>query len=105
MKDKTCLEVIAIFTIALIVGTFSVVTHGWALSILWGWFVVPLFHVPLVTPLQASGVVLIIQFLTYKTGKDENEDKAEVLVKAFVASIIFPLMYVGLGWTVHQIAF
>lgn len=49
------------------------VWYGFVLSIMWGWFVVPTFHVaPLRIPF-AIGIGYIVQFLAHQTPKEEPE--------------------------------
>lgn len=69
--------------------------HGFALSIMWGWFIVPYFHVePLRIP-YAIGIAYTVSFLTHQTTKEEPET-AQVVTMA----ILKPLVLLAAGWIV-----
>ena len=70
---------------------------GYVLSILWGWFIVPLGVIPL--PLwHASGVAVLAGYLT----KQPNEDKRTTTAK--LLTIVFtPAVALGLGAIYHAL--
>ena len=47
--------------------------NGWVLSILWGWFIVPLGAMALSVP-AAIGVALVVSFLTHQYRSKANDD-------------------------------
>lgn len=103
MKDEkflTCLGALALVVGALVVG---IPMSGWALSVLWGWFVVPVFNVPNLSIAQAVGLSCIVSFFkSYKTGEpDKDKSWVDVAVGLIVSALLAPLLAVGFGWIVH----
>jgi putative Mn2+ efflux pump MntP len=83
---------VAIFLVletVFIIGIYSVL-NGWVLTILWNWFIIPVFHLPQLTIVQAIGVVMVIGYLTKEVdiNKEEKGTPKERLWKSLgVASI------------------
>lgn len=73
-----------LLTIGLIAA--SSILNGWVLSILWGWFLVPIFGLPPLSIPQAIGVYLVVGFLTKQmdTTKDEYLDRSKMIVATFL---------------------
>ncbi|MGC3984817.1 MAG: hypothetical protein QM777_08865 [Pseudorhodoferax sp.] len=79
---------------------------GLAVSVLWGWFVVPLFGLPALSIAQAYGIALLVGLLTHQESKaDKDEDGfAMVLGEAFLrapftAGLVLLISYVVKLWT------
>lgn len=72
----------------------SIVYRGWVLTMLWGWFLVPL-GIPAISIATALGIVLIVSMFTpnnetkseKKTG-DISDQLAEAMGKAFATPTI-----------------
>lgn len=99
-KFVSCLGVLAVAIGFTIVGA---VLNGWALSVLWGWFIVPVLKVPQLTILQAIGVAMVVSFLTknYSTS-DKSKGTADLIGDLIAATLINPVLTIGLGWIVLQ---
>lgn len=71
--------------------------NGVALKLLWGWFMVPTFGLPVISLVQALGIMIIISFLAHQhipMYKDfENEQ--------FFFLILIPVLAMAVGWIVH----
>ena len=76
---------------AVIVG--AIVVRGWALSILWGWFVVPVFKLPVLGIAQAVGLAFLVGMLV----PDKDRDWPTTIGRAFLT----PLLTLGFAWIVH----
>lgn len=87
-------------TIALM--AISSVLNGWALTILWSWFVVPVFGLPEFSIPVAIGVSMTASFLTHQRIDNSmgGKDSKEVLIEAFTDSLIKPFMFLGIGYIV-----
>lgn len=89
--------------ILLVVGLTAGISiyNGWALSTLWGWFVVPFFHLPPISIPQAIGISLIITLLTHQY-KDVQEKEREGWQKAvpLISVLSVPVVSVFIGWIV-----
>lgn len=85
-----------VVTIVVIVYTVASILEGWALSILWRWFVVPatVFH-PL-SVAQAIGIAITVNMLTATSAKDEND--GTFLLTLFLR----PIIVLAIGWIVFQ---
>lgn len=64
---------------------FAGILNGWVVSILWGWFVGPQFHLPSVGIAEAGGISLVISMLTYQdTPRDKDREWWEPLARMFM---------------------
>ena len=78
--------------------SFSVLVNGWALWLLWGWFMVPLLSLPSLTYFQSVGVGLVVSYATYTYVPSKEEDKENF----FLVVIVRPLVAVLLGFVIKQ---
>ena len=79
----------------------SVFMNGWALSLLWGWFISPPFGIPTLTIMQAFGVALVCSFVAIPHKSDSRDEKTR-LSDQITNSTIIPIVAVGIGWVVRQ---
>lgn len=92
------------------VGVLMVVSsvfNGYALSVLWGWFVVPTFGAPALDIVPAIGFAIMVSYLTYQT-HDYEVKKGWGLGETVVYIIIIlldiiakPSIALVFGWVVH----
>lgn len=91
----------------LIVGGFVVIgtiLMGWALSTLWGWFIVPVFRLPPLSITQAVGLALTVSLFkssSYQSNKEQSV--TDDIIKLFVNAIINPVFFVVLGWVILRL--
>ena len=79
----------------------SAIMNGLALSILWDWFVVPLFDVVRLSIPQAIGLAMIVSFLTYRSGATEKvQGKNWALLSAMLIAFLHPVLVVAIAWVV-----
>ena len=80
----------------------SVLLNGWALHILWGWFIAPVFGVPVLSIAQSIGVAMVIGFSTYQYIESTSDKNGrDRFAGAVGATVLRPLVSVALGWVVH----
>ena len=89
MKTITFFLVLAIITFL----------DGLTISILWGWFIVPIFFLPALSLFQAAGIGLLINFTTAQKPPRDKEfnfygNIAEVLAYKIIAVVIT----LSIGW-------
>jgi len=85
--------------VALIV--FSVLMNGYALSILWGWFFVPVLGLTKITISGAIGIALVVHYLTDQEQKnDNNREISKVLMEGFFKALFKPGFALLMGWIV-----
>lgn len=73
-NKPSCLLLFLLFMIAVVVGT---IVNGWVLSILWGWFVVPLFNLAPLTIPYAIGISTIFSMFIRRPESSKNDKKYE----------------------------
>ncbi len=100
MSALGCFGIVVLFVVAIPAG---IIMNGWVLSVLWGWFVVPLFHLPELTIPYAIGISTVIG-LFKKSTTDQNDKREfyEKLIEALIITFIAPLLTLGFGWIILQ---
>lgn len=84
--------------ISLVVGIAAVlaICSGFTLSILWGWFMVPVFHLPELSIPQAIGISVVIHFLTNKdAGRKDDREVSLPQILFYYPGVLL------LGWLIH----
>ncbi|MGD1852764.1 MAG: hypothetical protein ACFB2W_00795 [Leptolyngbyaceae cyanobacterium] len=98
--DVLALALLAIPGIAVVMAV-STILNGWALHLLWSWFVVPVFEaLPALTIGQSIGISMVVGFLTYQYHPEPKETKGGG--GAIVAVLLRPLFAVLFGLIVKQ---
>ena len=81
------LIIAATFTFAFIAFLITLISiaQGFVLATLWGWFVVPLFHLPELSIPFAIGITLVKGSISHYSPTDEDSKKAWInLASLFV---------------------
>ena len=78
----------------------SSLINGWALSLLWGWFIVPVFSAPALTLGQAIGIAMVVSFLTYQNFKS---DSSLTIADLFLSTFVRPVLVVIFGFAIKLI--
>ncbi|ULR87407.1 hypothetical protein [Comamonas sp. B21-038] len=73
---------------------------GFTLSVLWGWFVVPVFSLPALSVAQAYGIALVVRTAKgWDTRTDKNADSFGTLLgRAFMAAPLVSGVSLLFGW-------
>ena len=95
MKVLACLGVILGF---LLLAFLSAVWWGYALSVLWTWFVVPLGVKAISIP-HAYGLMLVGGMFLGARGIKDNNDK-EQWIESIIQAIVIPAVALLFGWIV-----
>ncbi len=77
--------------------------NGWALRVLWNWFLVPM-GAPAITLLGAIGIAIIVGFLQPRMTESKAKDSrssAEILLEAFLWIAARPLIAVAWAATIR----
>jgi high-affinity Fe2+/Pb2+ permease len=90
------LYILAAIGIPLLLAASSI-WRGFALSILWGWFIVPVFGLPALSIPFAIGLSLVVGFLT-----DHVDDKDGDWSAAVYKAAIGPAVALLIGWIVTK---
>lgn len=72
--------------------------RGWVLSVLWGWFAVPVFGAPPLGIAQAVGIAIVVGMFMPHIDRKEREG-AEAFSHA-MAMFAAPFVALGIGWIV-----
>ena len=85
--------------------TIASIWRGFVFMKLWAWFIVPVFHLPMLTIVIAIGVSMVVSFLTYhSTNIDRNDTRSssEKFTTDIAATIMYPATFLFLGWIVQM---
>jgi hypothetical protein len=90
------------FVLTTIFAVIAAPMSGWVFSIMWAWFVMPIFHLPALTIPQAIGIMFTVGMLTKQNIDVESpkRDKTERLIRTFALAVIAPLFTLLLAWIV-----
>jgi hypothetical protein len=80
--------------------------RGWALTMMWGWFVVPFGVMQISMPhaLGLSGCIALFHGISTASTKNksgEDDSPAVTVGKVFAMTLIVPLVIVGVGYIFH----
>lgn len=82
---------------------------SYVLTILWGWFITPLFALPALSLLQAAGLSLVINLIIAKPDVGSIAEKLEPMSherriwKMFKSAFQKPAFARGIGWIIHKL--
>lgn len=99
---------IGLLVYAVLIVAIASVCSGWAISVLWAWFVTPKFGLPFLSIAEAVGLSLVVGALTAKShaitqkGQTGETDWLRTCMKAAVLAVTPPLISVGFGWIILQ---
>lgn len=93
---------IVTFSAAIVVGG---IVNGWALSILWHWFLVPL-GVSQIGVAHAMGIAMTVAFATYqydaKVAYDKGASAADLMITLIGSSMFRVAVALGVGAAIHS---
>lgn len=93
------------FLAALGLMPFAVIIHGYVLSQLWKLFIVPVFSLPLITAIEAAGIIFVIGFIFMKIDWENKMDEIstqEFISKWISHSLITPFIMLGFGYIISM---
>ena len=90
------LKVVALVLGILTAGLLFAVYNAWVLSILWGWFIVPL-GVKSLSIAHAYGVTLVAGLFLSTRGIKENKNQDD-WISSLITWLILPLAALFFGW-------
>ncbi len=103
------MDILALFG-ALLLWACGTVANGFVLSVLWRWFMIPIFHVSELSILPAIYVALLTWFLNLHWCDDENhkqesvEKKNGVVLSIILIHLVKLLLILFAGWILHRYA-
>ena len=93
------MRILGYTTTIVIFMLINTIWSGYALSILWGWFIVPVFSIQEISIPTAIGVVLVVGFLTHQdpTKLKDNREFSEVLLEGIIKGLTRPAIALATG--------
>lgn len=76
------------------------VWEGFAIKVLWGWFLVPQFGFPPIGIAHAVGISVLAGLLTHQAASNAGSDERTAQVLAYAA--VSPLAALLVGWIVTK---
>ena len=93
------LPIVALFFV------LSPVVNGLVISMLWGWFIVPVFHLPALPLIGAIGLALVVRVIIqpdYTATMEKYKDAAPAEMLGMLGGwLIAQLFILALGWLLH----
>lgn len=89
--------------VLLLIWPFSSIWSGYALSVLWSWFIVATFEIrPLSIP-AAIGIAMVVRYLTYQWNVKEPDYESSTArtVTAILMAFSYPAFALAFGYIVH----
>ncbi len=71
--------------------------RGYVFSVMWLWFIVPVFAAPPLRIPYAIGLALVIGMLTHQTRKTEDDPS---MAHIMIVGALAPLVMLGVAWIV-----
>jgi hypothetical protein len=111
-KDTSLAEgVVVVLGTGLFLGALiipTVLINAFVVQHLYNWFIPHIFDVSTIGFWAASGLSLVVGYLTYTdtTNLSKNKEGVEALLEVFAnAWVVRPAFALGIGWIIHQLAF
>lgn len=103
-KSETGAKVLLTF-IALPAAIFA---HGYTISTLWAWFIIPIFGLPEIGVLEAAAMLLFINYFVAKPDKDVDIMSSKLSLDNYMANtltniVLKPLVALSIGWILKEL--
>lgn len=97
------MKTLGILTITISTLTLGTIWRSYVLSILWAWFIVTTFGLPVLNIPTAIGLSCVVSFLTYQHDHTKDERSGvEKCVEGALVLFLHPLLALFVGWIVKQ---
>lgn len=100
------MRVVGIITVYLLAMAGSVWFNGYALAVLWAWFIVPTFDCVSLTVPAAIGMAMTVSYLTHRIEREDADGKrtfTEKLAWGIAVAITKPSMALLFGFVVKSL--
>lgn len=93
-----CAVLLLIITVS---AAWSALWLGMALSVLWGWIIVPMFGLAPITVVQAYGLMLVVRLITIKMDfSKDGPGFSRAAVSIIVATPMVAVVSLFIGWII-----
>lgn len=86
-------------TLGLLLIPAVIAFKGWAVQVMWGWFVTPAFSIPAPSVALCVGLALFASMFTGTGGRAKKE--GETLLDIAIVGAVVILFCLGVGYVVH----
>ena len=90
----------------IIINILALISYGFVLTKLWGWFIIPIFHLPVLTIVPAMGIMITICLFrpVFPAISIDMIEKKEILDKVLlhyeITSFAYPWCTLFTGWII-----
>ena len=86
----------------------AIFAHGYTISTLWSWFIVPLFYVPEIGILQAAAIMIFVNYFVAKPDADIDVLSSKLSLNDYMAKVLSnvvmkPLIALLAGWILKEL--
>lgn len=103
-SERTILGCLGLIFAIPLLFVVNIMVKGFVISIVWGWFMVPL-GLPPVSIAMAYGLAIVISYLTHQEVENKKHDDmgvGQLLLLAFTKPILTGGFILGISWIVLQ---
>lgn len=97
------MKIVGYVVVSITAVVLGVIFSGYALSILWSWFVSPTFGIVALNIPEAIGVALVVSFLAKEYPEEDKTNKksfGEIMGRLFMTAIFRPAFALFTGWVI-----
>jgi hypothetical protein len=93
-----------IILLSLALAFSALLWQGYALTVSWAWFIVPVFALPALSLKFAAGLALTVRLLTltYQPQTEEIGTPVAQMARAVAYAFLSPATLLAVGWLVHR---
>jgi hypothetical protein len=97
------METVGKITIMILMIVLGSIYSGWILSIIWSWFMVPVFGLPSLSVAAGIGIKITVMLLVNPGKIEQTKDRefAEILANSFSQFFIGPTVVLFIAWIVR----
>ena len=81
---------------------YTTILSGWALSVLWKWFIAPVLGLPILSIPEAIGLAMVASYMTHQYIKADDGEGWELIARSLLYVTIKAAVALVAGWLVHQ---
>lgn len=95
------MKIIGYITVTILLLAIMMPLNGYMISVLWDWFIIPLFKLPSLSVPQAIGLAIMVSVLTRQIDNTKSEKSYEErIVESVFTGLTKVCLYLSLGFVV-----
>ena len=80
----------------IVLGALSITYNAYVMSVLWAWFIVSTFQLPVLSVPVGVGIIAIVAL--FKTANRDNTDREDHVKFSHIIGFVKPSMALFVGW-------